>query len=161
TLKTFAKNKQGEVIPKMLVVKMNKARDFGKATGTASQLYLANLSLSFYDRNPDSLDLMTMTKKLSAEFSPYPFMEGSCLYCNFGHLRGYSSNYYTYQWSLAIATEMFARFQQEGMHNAQVAREYREKVLAPGSSKPARLTVTDFLGREFSTQAYIASLKES
>ncbi|MCP4076427.1 MAG: Zn-dependent oligopeptidase [Gammaproteobacteria bacterium] len=159
TLKTFAKNQQGEVIPKTLVVKMNKARNFGKATSTASQLYLANLSLSFYDRDPDSFDLKTLTQQLSAEFSPYPFMEGSCFYCNFGHLRGYTSNYYTYQWSLAIATDMFSRFQKEGMHNSQVAREYREKVLAPGSSKSARLTVTDFLGREFSTEAYIASLK--
>jgi len=115
--------------------------------------------LSFYDRDPDSFDLKTLTQQLSAEFSPYPFMEGSCFYCNFGHLRGYTSNYYTYQWSLAIATDMFSRFQKEGMHNSQVAREYREKVLAPGSSKSARLTVTDFLGREFSTEAYIASLK--
>ncbi|MBT3204840.1 MAG: Zn-dependent oligopeptidase [Gammaproteobacteria bacterium] len=159
TLKSFAKNKNGKIIPRELVAKMNKARDFGQATSTAAQLYFANLSLSIYDRDPDSFDLMTITKKLSAEFSPYPFVEGTAFYCNFGHLRGYSSNYYTYQWSLAIATDMFSRFKKEGIHNAQVAREYREKVLAPGSSKPARQTVTDFLGREFSTEAYIEKLK--
>ena len=159
TLKTFAKNKQGITIPESLVIKMNKARNFGQAIGTAVQLYYANLSLSFYDRDPEGFEMLALTKQLSEEFNPYPFVEGTAFYANFGHLQGYSSNYYTYQWSLAIATDMFSRFTKEGMHNRKLAQEYRDKVLAIGSSKPASSAVNDFLGREFSTDAYINKLK--
>ena len=70
-------------------------------------------------------------------------------------MNGYSSNYYIYQWSLAIATDLFSRFEAEGMTNTQVAKQYRDKILGAAGSRPAAEFVEDFLGRPFSTQAYI------
>jgi thimet oligopeptidase len=161
TLKLFAKNEAGEVIPKELVDKMKRARNFGQAIGTATQIYYANLSLNYYSRDPQSLDLMAVMRELSDRFNPYPFVEGTAFYCNFGHLNGYSSNYYTYQWSLAIATDMFSVFQKKGMRNPEVAQAYRDLVLSSGGSKPARDAVALFLEREFSPDAYINKLKNA
>lgn len=45
----------------------------------------------------------THTHTPSLQWSPYPYLNGTHFQANFGHLVGYSSNYYTYQWSLAIA----------------------------------------------------------
>ena len=42
TLSKFAINEAGETIPKSLVDKMTRARYFGRATGTATQIYYAN-----------------------------------------------------------------------------------------------------------------------
>lgn len=159
TIKTFATNSEGEAIPKALVDKMVKARDFGQATGTATQIYYANLSLNYYNREPDSFELTHLMLELSETFSPFPYVDGTHFYANFGHLNGYSSNYYTYQWSLAIATDLFSRFKQEGMRNLDVANEYRHKVLGAAGSKPAADFVEDFLGRPFSPDAYIDKLK--
>jgi thimet oligopeptidase len=39
-----------------------------------------------------------------------------------------------------------------------VARRFREKVLAPGGSKPAAALVEDFLGRPFNASAWEAWL---
>ena len=75
-------------------------------------------------------------------------------YNSFGHLNGYSSNYYIYQWSRAISTDLFSRFKTQGLRDRQTADTYRRKVLAPGGSKPAAEAVADFLGRPFSTDAY-------
>ena len=46
------------------------------------------------------------------------------------------------------------------MHNTEVANDYRRKVLQAAGSKPASDFVADFLGREFSTDAYIKSLQD-
>ncbi|MEC8158600.1 MAG: M3 family metallopeptidase [Pseudomonadota bacterium] len=160
TLSQFAINEQGETIPEKLVEKMVRARYFGRATGTATQIYYANLSLNFYNRDPASFDLDGLMKELEARYAPYPHLPGTHFYANFGHLNGYSSNYYTYQWSLAIATDLFSRFEDAGLRNTEVANDYRRKVLQAAGSKPATDFVADFLGREFSTDAYIKSLQD-
>lgn len=159
TLKTFATNDAGEVIPKNLVEKMNRARDFGLATGTATQIFYANLSLNYYNSDPSSLELYPTMLALQEKFAPFPYVEGTYFYTNFGHLNGYSSNYYTYQWSLAIATDMFSVFDTKGMRNKKVAMDYRKRVLGAAGSKPAKEFVAEFLGREFSPDAYIEKLK--
>lgn len=159
TLKTFATNEAGEVIPKTLVEKMNRARNFGLATGTATQIFYANLSLNYYNRDPSSLDLYPTMLELQDKFAPFPYVEDTHFYANFGHLNGYSSNYYTYQWSLAIATDMFSIFDTKGMGNKKVAMDYRKSVLGAAGSKPAKDFVAEFLGREFSPDAYIEKLK--
>lgn len=159
TLKTFAKNEKGETIPKALVDKMNRARDFGQATATATQIFYANISLNYYNRAPDSFELDPLMLELQKKFAPFPYVEGTHFYANFGHLNGYSSNYYTYQWSLAIATDLFSLFEKEGMRNKKVADQYRHMVLGAAGSKSAADFVADFLGREFNPEAYIKKLQ--
>ena len=154
TLRHFASNDAGEVIPEELVQKMVRARHFGEAADTSQQIFYANLALSYYDRDPGSFELLPLLKEMQARYSPYPYVPGTRFYNNFGHLNGYSSNYYIYQWSKAISTDMFSRFLDEGMKNTALAREYRDKVLGPGGSKPAADMVEDFLGRPFSVEAY-------
>jgi thimet oligopeptidase len=160
TLRTFAINNDGEVIPETLVKKMVRARDFGEAAGTAQQIFYSNLSLNYYNRDPDSFELLALMEELQAEYSPYPYIPGTNFYNNFNHLNGYSSNYYIYQWSKAISTALLSRFQQEGLSNTSVAREYRKKILSAGGSKPAEQLVEDFLGEEFSADAYINYLQQ-
>lgn len=154
TLRRFAVNAEGETIPADLVAKMNRARHFGEAAGVAGQLFYANLSLNYYNRDPVSFELLPLLQDLQAKYSPLPYVQGTHFYNSFGHLNGYSSNYYIYQWSQAIATDLFSRFQAEGLRNRNTANDYRRKVLAPGGSKPAADAVADFLDRPFSTEAY-------
>ncbi len=159
TLKTFAFNQDGEVIPKSLVKKMNSARDYGKATGTAVQIFYSQMSLQYYMQDPAKFELQPTMVELQEQYSPYPYTEDTYFYTSFGHLYGYSSNYYTYQWSLAIATDLFSRFKEKGMNNRDIANAYRHKVLAVGGSMPAAEMVENFLGRPFSENAYMDHLK--
>ena len=158
TLQKFATNDAGEPIPDRLINKMNEARNFTKAMGTAQQLFYSNVSLSFYSKSPEEINLIEMLKDLQKEYSPYPYVDGTYFYNNFGHLNGYSSNYYIYQWSLAIATDLFGRFKDEGLNNVAVAHEYRRKILEVAGSKPADEFIEEFLGRPFSIEAYIELL---
>jgi len=159
TLKTFAKNANGEVIPDALIKKMNASRNFGKALWTRHQMFYAAVSLNFYNQNPDQLDLTQTMKELQNTYSPYQYVDDTYFHNSFGHLYGYSAVYYTYMWSLVIASDMFSEFENAGLRNPEVAKRYRDAVLAPGGSKDAADLVKDFLGREYSFETFAKQLE--
>lgn len=71
---------------------------------------------------------------------------------------GYSSDYYTYLWSLVIAKDMFSRFKSQGLYSTTVASAYTQKVLAPGGQQNAEVLVDDFLGRPYGMASFDAWL---
>jgi thimet oligopeptidase len=154
TISRFATNASGEAMPRDLLERMVAARDFGLGMGTRRQLNYAALSLNLYNRNPKDLDIKALSDELEREYTRFEPVPGTHFYDSFGHLNGYSAIYYTYQWSLAIATDMFTRFEEQGLRDVEVARSYRDKVLATGGSRPANDLVTDFLGRAISYKPY-------
>ncbi len=158
TIAPFARNAEGQVIARELLDKMKEARDFGLGMATRRQLSLAAMSLGIHNRDPEGLDLKEFTDNISREFTLLqPLAEGH-FYASFGHLNGYSAIYYTYQWSLAIASDLLTRFQAEGMRNLETASAYREAILQRGGSKPAAELVKDFLGRDVSFKPYAERL---
>lgn len=154
TLAAFAQNADGETLPRDLLDRMIAARDFGLGMGTRRQLSLAAISLNLYRRAPDEIDFDALNEEMTRAYTKFEPIEDTHFWAAFGHLNGYSAIYYTYQWSKAIATDMFTRFEDAGLRNVEVAGEYRDKVLAPGGSRPANALVTDFLGREISFKPY-------
>ena len=153
-LQTFARNEAGETIPAELVAAMNAARNFGNGLNTQHQMYYAAVSLNFYNRDPAELNTSELQADLMNRYSPFDYVEGTNLHCNFGHLDGYSAIYYTYMWSLVIAKDMFSLFEDAGLMDREVARRYRRTILEPGGTKPAAQLVRDFLGRDYSFDAF-------
>ena len=158
-LATFAKNETThEPIPAALVEQMNRANDFGKGLGVRRQMVYAATSLDCYDRDPKSLDTTKLIEEETKKYQPFPWVDGYHWQCAFGHLDGYSAVYYTYMWSLVIAKDLFAHFDQADLLAPGAAKQYRDCVLAPGGSKPAAQLVECFLGRPFNNQAWKAWL---
>jgi Zn-dependent oligopeptidase len=161
TLATFAKHYQtNEPIPAELVKQMKRASEFGKGLHVRRQMVYAKLSLSIYDRDPKLVDTDEMAKQLTRQYQPFPFVEGTHFQTAFGHLDGYSAVYYTYMWSLVIAKDLFSKFDRSRMLGPGVAREYRDRILAPGGSRPAAKLVEDFLGRPVGFASWQAWLNE-
>lgn len=161
TIKAFGVDEAGKVLPVELFEKMKAARNFGLATGTAGQTFLASMSLNFHNRSPADIDFNALQEELYSKYSVYDYEEGTHLFANFGHLRNMSSNYYAYQWSLAIAYDMLTRFEDGGLRNKDIARDYRIKVLGAAGSKPAAEFVEDFLDRPISMKSYSDWLAEA
>lgn len=154
TISEFASNADGDVLPRDMHERMVAARDFGLGMGTRRQLAYAGTSMGLYNNDPDSIDFDVHYNDMATRYTRFEPIEGSHGWAAFGHLNGYSAIYYTYQWSLAIGTDMFTRFKEDGLRNVEVAKAYKEKVLAAGGSRPAEELVTDFLGRPISFQTY-------
>lgn len=160
-LSTFAKHHEtGETIPADMVAKMRRADAFGRAIDVAFQLFYANVSLNIYNKDPKDVNTDAVVAKYERELVPFPATEGTHMQTSFGHLDGYSAIYYTYQWSLVIAKDLFSKFNQNDLLDPTVPTRYRKLVLARGGARPAAELVRDFLGRDYNFAAYEAWMRE-
>ena len=160
-LQSFAKHYEtGEVLPAELIQKMKLAGAFGRADGMRTQLYYTTLSLDLHDRDPAGIDLDRITKSLYQSLQPWQWIEGNRMFASFGHLMGYSSNYYTYAYDKVIALDFFAQFDPANLLGCEAAAKYRKTVIEQGGSRPGRQMVRDFLGRDEAFSAFSDWLNE-
>jgi thimet oligopeptidase len=160
-LQAFAKHYQtGEVLPSEIIRKMKLAGSFGRADWVRAQLYYTTLSLDLHDQDPSTIDLDETTKRLYQSLQPWTWVDGNRMYASFGHLTGYSSNYYTYAFDKVIALDFFAQFDPSDLLGCEAGAKYRKTVLEQGGSKPGRQMVRDFLGRDEEFSAFSKWLNE-
>jgi len=160
-LQAFAKHYEtGEILPSETIRKMKLAGAFGRADWVRSQLFYTTLSLDLHDQDPAGLDLDATTRRLHEALQPWIWMDGNRMYSSFGHLTGYSSNYYTYAFDKVIALDFFAQFDPHDLLGCDAGSRYRKTVLEQGGSKPGRQMVRDFLGRDEEFSAFSKWLNE-
>ena len=159
TLARFATNEAGEVIPRALVEKMNRARHFNAGMGDMTQLGYSNISLQFHQQ-PLPADFGAAAREWRNQYATIPAPDWVEMQAAFGHLDGYSAIYYTYRWSKVIADDLFTRFAADGLRNPATATDYRRLVLGRGGTLPAAQLVRDFLGRDVSLDAYRKELEK-
>ncbi len=154
-LQSFGKHYQsGEVIPTALIETMNHASQFGRANWTSRQLFYSAYASDVHAADSDTLD---PDKLWDSEWQKYVVISqvpDMHQFANFGHLVGYSSNYYTYVLDKVIAIDFFAQFDRKHLLDGPTALRYRHAVLEPGGSKPAQKLVEDFLGRDESFEPF-------
>jgi len=159
-LKTFATDSEGKAIPEELVAKVQASDNFAKGLQVQQQMYYAALSRGLYVTDPEGIDIEKFNKEVCAKYSPWPYVEGTHFIEGFSHLIGYSSNYYTYMWSLVIAKDMVSPFKAKGMMDLETSTAYRKAVLGAGGSNDAAELVKVFLGREFQFEAFKSWLEK-
>jgi thimet oligopeptidase len=160
-LQAFAKHYEtGEVLPSELIQSLKRASAFGRADWVRTQLYYTTLSLDLHDRDAAGIDPDATARELYMSFQPWTWLDGNKMYASFGHLTGYSSNYYTYMFDKVIALDFFAQFDPENLLGGNAGERYRKTVLEQGGSKPGKELVRDFLGRDEEFAAFSKWLNE-
>ena len=160
-LQAFARHYEtDETLPSELIRSLKRASAFGRADWVRTQLFYTTLSLDLHDREAAGLDLDVTARGLYERFQPWTWLDGNRMYASFGHLTGYSSNYYTYLFDKAIALDFFAQFEAGNLLGCTAGERYRKTVLEEGGSKPAREMVRDFLGRDEEFAAFAHWLNE-
>ncbi|HEV2327003.1 MAG TPA: M3 family metallopeptidase [Terracidiphilus sp.] len=160
-MQSFASHYQtGEILPAELIRNLKRASSFGRADWMRSQLYYTTLSLDLHDQDPGGIDLDEITRQLYESFQPWRWLEGNRMYASFGHLTGYSSNYYTYAFDKVIALDFFGQFDPADLLGGEAGARYRKTVLEQGGSKPGRELVRNFLGRDEEFAAFSRWLNE-
>ena len=153
-LQKFATDDDGNPIPEELVEKMRNASEFGNGIHIARQMYLAMLSLGLYTQDTENFDFREYEKMIERKYSPTITHDDIRMVESFGHLIGYSSNYYTYMWSMVIAKDMFSKIEKHGLMDPEIMDKFRRKVLSIGGAKDGNQMILDFLGRELSYEAF-------
>jgi thimet oligopeptidase len=144
----FARHHQtGEVIPKALVQRMNRAAAFGRGLHFEEQLMFAAISYDLYRLPAATVDPDKIALEDSLRYTLIPPLPDTHGWAKFLHLGGYSSAYYTYLWDQIIALDFYQQFDSERPLSGDTAMRYRKAVLEPGGSKSANDLVRAFLGR--------------
>ncbi len=158
-LARFAKHYQtGETLPREMLDGMIAARNLGSGMNAEGQVFLGMLDMTYFSDEDGELDTTAVRQEVYAKtrlFEPTPGLYGQA---SFGHLNGYHAGYYGYLWSLVYAQDMFSRFEEKGIMDKDIAREYRKRVLAKGGTVDAIDLVRDFLGREPNSDAFLRHL---
>ena len=151
-LAMYAKHyKTGEVIPKELIEKMNKANGFNEGFRTTEYMAAAYLDMDWHTlkdtkkRNVNAFEKQAMQKiGLIDEILP---RYRSTYYAHIFD-GGYSAGYYAYLWSEVLDADTFNEFKKTGdIFNQELAKKYR-KMLSEGGTKTGMELYKEFLGRE-------------
>jgi len=148
----------GQPLPMEIIEKILAARRFDSGLFTSRQLFLASLSLAYFNDGPQ-VDVDHVLKELYNKLMVASnFDSADHLYASFGHLTGYGSGYYGYMWSKVFAHDLFAAIEREGLLNASTGRRYIGAVIGQGGSKDPNELLLDFLGREPNQEAFLAAM---
>ena len=112
---------------------MKLAERFGRADWVRSQLFYTTLRLICTIRSRVWID--EVKRSLYKSLQPWTWIEGNRMYASFGHLTGYSSNYYTYPFDKVIALDFFGQFDATDLLGCDAGARYRTLVLEQGGSK--------------------------
>jgi thimet oligopeptidase len=156
-LARFARDSEGRPIPAALVERMRAAHELGKALAVRTQMFYAAISYHLHAEVP--ADVGVRVAELQEAYDGCAMVPGTHFEASFGHLGGYTSAYYTYMWSQVIAKDLFSAFDPDDLMEPEVARRYRDRVLARGGSADAADLVADFLRRPYSFGAFEAWLR--
>eukprot|EP00040_Diaphanoeca_grandis_P031616 m.189518 g.189518 ORF g.189518 m.189518 type:complete len:816 (-) comp32375_c0_seq1:385-2832(-) len=169
-LSKFAKNSTGHVIPEALVTAIEAGNKMRRAIDTQQQIFYAFLSLELHEidkprcdhnmLNNSCFELNKDVTVITHKYSPFKVYASSRMYASFGHLTGYGPLYYTYQWSLGIAEDMYySKFCPKKMMTKFRAMKYRQGILEPGGKKDTTEMITEYLGRPWSSDEYVKFLQ--
>jgi oligopeptidase A len=144
----------GEPLPEELFVKMKRARTFRAASAQKRQLGFAGMDLALhldYDEKRDG-DVLAYARRISEPFSPAPLPPEWGMVAGFTHLFSspvaYAAGYYSYKWAEVLDADAFTRFQEAGIFNAEVGREFLDKILSRGDSEDPADLFRSFMGRD-------------
>lgn len=157
--------KTGEPLSADYIKKLRSSRSFRAASNAMWTLYWSQVDLylhSIFDTN-SKIGLNEMSRKIKAGYFGVAIAPYDTTVCTLTHIfaGGYAAGYYSYKWAESIESDLFSRFEKEGVLNPAVGKKYRDLVLARGDSVDANQEIQDFLGRRTSIDAMLRRDKVS
>lgn len=170
-LKALSKHwESGEPITDELIEKLIKTKHVNAALFNLRQLHFGLFDIFVHSvESHEAIEILDASKLYNQMRADIAGLDGpeklgeSSNWGNgqatFGHLiGGYDAGYYGYLSSQVYSADMFHSVFDKDPMNAKEGRRYRRMVLEKGGSQDEMKTLTDFLGREPSTEAFYREL---
>ncbi len=140
------------------VDRIKQARTFDAGWRYTRQVFLATLDHRLHTAGP-RVDPDALDQALYREILGLTPLRGGHFAATFGHLMGgYDAGYYGYLWAEVFADDMYTRFEERGILDPEVGRQYRDIILAKGRSEEPEALLRQFLGRAPSNAAFLRKL---
>ena len=159
--KISAHYKTGETLPDGLISSLVKSKNVGVAVAFLRQNFLGQYDLALHTA-AKRVDSTNLYAQMMHNISGIPMTKGTYPQASFGHIMSltdpYDVGYYVYAWSLVIAQDIFSRFEDEGLFNADLGAKLRKYIYTPGTVYDENEMVEKFLGRPYNDKAFLKSL---
>lgn len=148
-----------EPLPCDVYDKLLAAKNFQSAMAMMRQLEFSLFDFRIHQEyKPDNpslaSDILNQVRQQTAvvPIAPYNRFQHS-----FSHIfaGGYGAGYYSYKWAEVLSSDAYARFEDEGIFNAQTGRDFLHAILEVGGSRKAQESFRAFRGRDADVDALL------
>lgn len=154
-LKLFASHHQsGEILSDEMIAKLIRARNFQSALFMLRQLEFSLFDFMLHSRlyQGDEIQaLLDSIRERTAFIKPPAYNK---FQNSFSHIfsGGYSAGYYSYKWAEVLSADAYYAIVDEGIFGSELARKYKEVILAKGGSQSMQELFVEMMGRECETK---------
>lgn len=147
----------GEPIPQELVDKIITSSQFGAAYACLRQLGFGYIDMAWHTITDSVDDVQGFENKSIDEVRVFNPEVDSMISPQFSHIfaGGYAAGYYSYKWAEVLDADAFAKFEEDGVMNAETAMAFRCSILERGGTVEPQKLYEDFRGREASIEALL------
>jgi oligopeptidase A len=149
----------GAALPQAMLDKMLAAKNFQSAIQMIRQLEFSLFDFKMHAQySPEKGDeIQQVLNQVREDYSIIKAPEFNRFQHSFGHIfgGGYAAGYYSYKWAEVLSSDAFSRFEDEGVFNPQVGKDFLTNVLEMGGSKEPSELFKAFRGREPQIEALL------
>ena len=162
SLNLFAHHKEtSEPIPAEWVEKIQKEQQFQGGLSNVRQLHFSLLDLFWHTKEGfEATDVRDFERGLIEKWNLPVLGENKrfSFSCTFSHIfdGGYDAGYYSYKWAENLEADAFTLFEEKGLFNKEVARQFQECILSRGDGEDPGRLYESFRGRPPNNQALLS-----
>ena len=151
-LEIYAKHYEtGEVIPRELIDKLEKATHFNQGSATVGYLSAVFLDLDLHTlTEPQELDVEKFEIESLNKIGLIPEIGVRYRSTHFEHIfnHGHSSEFYSYIWTEVLDAHAFEVFEERGIFDQATAQSFRQNILERGGTEDPMTLYKRFRGAE-------------
>ncbi len=143
----------GETLPQVMIERLLASRNFQSAMHMLRQLEFALFDMQIHSvSDVDTITSAWIEQTLAAVRQQVAVLLPPAynrFQHSFSHIfaGGYAAGYYSYKWAEVLASDAFARFEEEGLFNPEVGRAFLQTILERGGEQEPMELFTQFRGR--------------
>ena len=149
----------GEKIPDDLLAKAQAARNFQSAMQMVRQLEFSIFDMRIHNesREGKTADVQAVLAEVREKVSVVPSPSFNRFQNGFSHIfaGGYAAGYFSYKWAEVLSADAFAKFEEDGIFNAETGRSFMENILEKGGTDEAMILFENFRGRKPEIEALL------
>jgi oligopeptidase A len=150
-LKLFAKHhKSGEVLSDEMIAKLIRAKNFQSGMFMLRQIEFSLFDFELHSKLYQGEEIQNLLDSIRAKTSLIKPPAYNKFQNGFSHIfsGGYSAGYYSYKWAEVLSADAYYAIVDEGIFGSELARKYKEIVLAKGGSQSMQELFIEMMGRE-------------
>lgn len=136
-------------LPDEMIDALISVKNFRSAYQLTRQIAMSTYDLKLYSDPTHTANIHSLVEEINNKYLPMKQPDFIRTENSFNHIfgGGYSAGYYSYMWAEVLSCDAFGRFQEEGLYNPKVSKDFREQILEKGGANSMKVLFENFRGR--------------